>query len=121
MELLDQYERMSINLKLARGRKTKIKAGVKGCGEAPLGYKWKHEGLKKSIIVLDIKKAETVREIFSKYLEVQSIGKVKKYLDSKGYTTNRGKEFSAMSIRNILTNDFYVGKVGWRQLFHPAR
>ena len=38
IELLDQYERLNINLKLARGRRTKAKAGIKGCGIAPLGY-----------------------------------------------------------------------------------
>lgn len=113
MELLDQYDRMTINLKLARGRKAKVKSGEKGCGEAPLGYKWKHEGTNKPIIVLDDETASIVKEIFHKYLELESIGKVKKYLDSKGYKTNRGKEFSAMSIRNILSNEFYVGKINW--------
>lgn len=27
--------------------------------------------------------------------------------------TKRGKPFNAMGIRNILTNDFYIGKVSW--------
>ena len=38
--LLDQYERLSINLKLAKGRKTKARSGQKACGVAPLGYRW---------------------------------------------------------------------------------
>lgn len=116
MELLDQYERMSINLKLARGRKAKVKTGVKGCGETPLGYRWKHEGVQKPIVIIDEQTAPLVKEIFSKYLELGSVDKVRKYLEDKGYRTNRGKEFSAMSIRNILVNDFYTGKVNWGNL-----
>ncbi len=34
-ELLDQYERMSISLKLAKGRRTKAKCGTKGVGKCP--------------------------------------------------------------------------------------
>lgn len=113
MELLDQYDRMSIALKLARGRKTKVKTGVKGCGEAPIGYKWQHDKNDKPVIVIDEEKVGVVKEVFAKYLELGSIGKVKKYLDAKGYKTNRGKEFSAQSINNILTNEFYTGKLTW--------
>ncbi len=39
MELLDQYERLYINLKLSKVRKTKVKSGNKACGTAPIGYR----------------------------------------------------------------------------------
>lgn len=104
MELLDQYERMSIALKLARGRRTKAKHGHKACGKAPFGYKWEDNR-----IVIDESTAPVVRLIFKKYLELGSIGKVKKNLDKNGYTTDRGKFFSKQSIINILQNDFYKG------------
>lgn len=107
MELLDQYERLSIALKLSKGRKTKVKNGSKACGNAPLGYKWNN----KSEIIIDENTASTVNLIFKKYLELNSIGKVKKYLDEKLITTNHGKSFSKQSIINILSNDFYKGIV----------
>ncbi|USK69191.1 recombinase family protein [Peribacillus asahii] len=111
MELLDQYDRMNTNLKLAKGRRTKVKAtGQKGCGIAPIGYKWNHED-DKPVIEIDEDTVEMVKDVFSKYLELKSIGKVKKYLDEKGYRTQRGKEFSPQAINNILTNDFYKGIV----------
>jgi len=116
MELLDAYERMSINLKLARGRKSKAKSGVKACGESPIGYKWQHDGVEKPIVVIDTETAHVVKEIFSQYMTLGSIGKVRKHINDKGYKTNRGKEFSDMSIRNILTNGFYTGKVTWNEL-----
>lgn len=40
MEALDVYERMSISLKLARGRTVKARGGDKPAGVAPFGYKW---------------------------------------------------------------------------------
>lgn len=104
MELLDQYERMSINLKLAKGRRTKAKQGDKACGIAPLGYKWVDDK-----IVMDEDKAKVVTLIFSKYQELKSLGKVEKYLIKEGYKTNRGKNYSKQSIKNILMNDFYRG------------
>ena len=103
MELLDQYERLTINLKLARGRKTKAKAGDKGCGIAPLGYKWDNNAK----IVIDEPNAEKIKVIFTKYLELGSLGKVKLYLDDNNITTLRGKLFSKQAIQNILSNDFY--------------
>lgn len=116
MELLDAYERMSINLKLARGRKSKAKSGVKACGECPIGYKWQHDGVEKPIVVVDSETAPIVKEIFSQYMVLGSIGKVRKYLADKGYKTKRGNDFNDMSIRNILTNEFYTGKVTWNDI-----
>lgn len=107
MELLDQYERMSISLKLAKGRRTKAKGGTKATGTAPLGYKWND----KAEIIIDDDNKELIEIIFNKYLELQGLGKVKRYLDSKGYKTNRGNNFSTQAIKNILENSFYKGTV----------
>jgi site-specific DNA recombinase len=111
MELLDQYDRLCINKKLAKGRRQKARSGVKACGNAPIGYKWKHEGVKKPIIVIDEEKALIVKDIFKRYLEFKSLLKVQRYLKEKGYKTQKGKDFSVMAIRNILTNRFYIGEV----------
>jgi len=116
MELLDQYERMNTILRLARGRKSKATSGVKGSGETPLGYLWKHDGVDKPIVVIDEAQAKLVHLIFTKYLELGSIGKLKTYLNERSYTTKRGKAFNDMGIRNILTNDFYIGRVSWGEL-----
>ncbi|WP_231834333.1 recombinase family protein [Bacillus subtilis] len=110
MELLDQYDRMNTNLKLAKGRRSKVKSGQKGCGVAPIGYKWEHNS-DRPIIVVDEVNATIVRDIFKKYLEVKSIGKIQEYCNQKGYLTQRGKSFSAQAINNILKNPFYKGDI----------
>lgn len=106
MELLDQYERMSIALKLAKGRRTKAKSGKKGCGEAPLGYKWES-----SNIVIDPETAPIIETTFKKYLECKNASKVARFLNDNGYRTSRGNEFSRQSVFLILKNDFYKGVI----------
>ena len=105
MELLDQYERMSIAMKLSKGRRTKIKSGDKACGNAPLGYKWND----KAKITVDGESAAVIELIFKKYLELGSLGKLKRYLDVSGFKTSRGNKFSKQSLVEILRNDFYKG------------
>ena len=107
MELLDQYDRMNISIKLAKGRRTKSTTGKKPCGTAPLGYKWDIN----ANIIIDEETVDIVKTIFNKYVEIQSLGKVKKFLDENNYKTNTDKNFSKQSIKNILTNDFYKGIV----------
>ena len=106
-ELLDQYERLSINLKLAKGRKTKARAGQKACGVAPLGYRWTSA----AAIEIDPDGAELVKLIYTQYLKLGSIGKLKSYLDDGGHLTQRGNGFSKQALADILRNDFYKGVV----------
>ena len=105
MEALDQYERMSIALKLAKGRKTKAKSGLKACGNAPLGYKWNE----KAEIIIDEENAELIKFIFSKFMELKTIAKLQRVLTEAGYKTSQNKDFSFNSIKTILKNDFYKG------------
>lgn len=107
MEALDQYERMSIALKLAKGRKTKAKSGIKACGIAPLGYKWNN----KAQIIIDTENVELIKLMFSKLMELKSIAKLQRYLNEAGYQTKQGKDFSFNSIKKILKNDFYKGTI----------
>ncbi|QSO48416.1 recombinase family protein [Alicyclobacillus mengziensis] len=104
MELLDQYERLSIALKLSKGRRTKVRNGVKGCGRAPLGFVWRS-----AQIEVDEESASIVKLIFRKYLELQSVDRVLSYLDEHGFTTPKGTPFRKQSIVDILKNDFYIG------------
>lgn len=103
-ELLDQYERMTINLKLSKGRRTKARQGSKACGTAPIGYKWDNAN-----IIVDEAARPIVEEIYSKYMELGSFGKVQKYLIKEGHKTSTGKDFTRQAIQNILTNPFYKG------------
>lgn len=104
MELLDQYERLSIAMKLSKGRRTKVKQGEKGCGRTPLGYRWDS-----AHVEIDDTKASLVQLIFRKYMELRSVDRVISYLDQHGITTSKGTPFRKQSIVDILKNDFYIG------------
>lgn len=106
MELLDQYERMTISMKLAKGRKARAKTGNKPCGTAPYGYKWQGNE-----IVIDFNNNLVVQDIFKHYIELKSLAKLKTYCDDNGYKTSTGKDFSKQALKNIIENDFYIGVV----------
>jgi site-specific DNA recombinase len=106
MELLDQYDRMSIALKLAKGRRTKVKGGEKGCGNAPIGYRWSN-----AHILIDYDKAEIVKEMYSLCLKNKSSKAIADYFNNKGVTTYRGNQWSKQAVHLILTNDFYTGVI----------
>lgn len=106
MELLDQYERMTISMKLAKGRRARAKSGNKPCGTAPFGYKWDENR-----IVIDYNNNLIIQDIFGKYIDLKSLGKLKDYCDSMGYLTSNGKSFSKQALKNIIENDFYIGVV----------
>lgn len=106
LELLDQHEKMTIALKLSKGRKARAKAGSKPCGTAPYGYKWEENN-----IVIDYNNNLVVADIFRQYKALGSLEKVRLYCIEKGYKSATGKDFSKQSLANIINNDFYIGIV----------
>jgi DNA invertase Pin-like site-specific DNA recombinase len=106
MELLDQYDRLAIAMKMAKGRRAKAKKGEKACGLAPIGYKWINAD-----IVTDNQAADIVKDIFKAYVDLNSLQKVADYCATKGYKTQRGNNYSKATLKKMLNNDFYIGIV----------
>jgi site-specific DNA recombinase len=111
MELLDQYDRLSINMKLANGRRQKAIEGIKACGSAPLGYTWISKKNRAPHLVINRGEAIIVRAIFTQYLKKKSIQRVALTLEEKQYLTRSEKSFSSAGIAYILKNRFYIGEV----------
>lgn len=108
MEALDVYERMSISLKLARGRTVKAKGGDKPAGVAPFGYQYAAD---KKSVEIDPVEAATVRMMFSEAQKGLSLHKIADYLNAKDIKTRRGKAWSAGNVQVILRNRFYIGEL----------
>ena len=106
MEMLDEYEKMNIAIKLARGRVARARTGNKPCGTCPIGYKWVGNEVK-----IDAETAPTVCEIFRLYIETRSLRRTGRELTARGHLSNQGNEFSDMSLKKIIQNDFYIGVV----------
>ena len=61
IELLDQYQRLEISLKLGRGRNKKAQQGGYSGGNVALGYKVEKG---KKILVIDDRQAKTLQRVF---------------------------------------------------------
>lgn len=105
-ELLDEYERISIALKLARGRTTKAHKGDKPAGVTPYGYIYSAD--KKSVVVSD-GEAATIKRIFSLAQTGNSIQKIVDILNGEGLRTKQGKSWTKATIHGMLRNIFYTG------------
>lgn len=108
MEALDVYERMSISLKLARGRAIKAKGGDKPAGLCPFGYRYSDD--KKSVII-DEEEAIVVRKMFTLAQSGHSITQIIDTLNEAGYKSRRGNQWSRAAVHLILNNRFYIGEL----------
>lgn len=108
MELLDEWERLSIALKLARGRTMKAKGGDKPAGVCPFGYRYTAD---KKHIEIDPEEADITRLIFTEGQRGQSLQQIANVLNTRGLVTRRGKQWCAGSVQVILRNRFYVGEL----------
>lgn len=108
MGMLDQWERMTIARKLARGRATKADKGDKPAGVSPFGYRYTAD---KKHVELDLNEAAAVRLMFSEAQKGKSLHQVADILNAKGISTRRGKTWSAGNVQVILRNRFYIGEL----------
>ena len=109
MELLDQYERLEITLKLRHGRHRKASKGGYSGGGPAIGYSVQRGG---KVLTLDTEKVETVQRTFElrRKHPAWSLQQVADQLNREGYTTVQGKYFRRMQVKRILDRmDFYAG------------
>jgi DNA invertase Pin-like site-specific DNA recombinase len=111
-ELLDEYERISIALKLARGRTTKAHKGDKPAGVTPFGYTYSAD--KKSVVVVE-NEATEVKRIFNFAQSGYTIQKIVDTLNGEGLLTRQGKAWTKATIHGILRNVFYTGVLTHQQ------
>jgi DNA invertase Pin-like site-specific DNA recombinase len=101
MELLDQYERLEIALKLRRGRIRKATKGGYAGGGTAVGYKTKR-GMK--MLKPDAFKADTVRRVLQLRCAnpTWSLERIAVQLNLDGHTTARGSKFHRIQVKRIL-------------------
>ncbi len=84
------------------------KEGKIHCTNAPHGYEYSKDI--KNFIVNE-EEAKIVKLIYNMYLKGNGIRKIANYLNDNGYKTKNNCEWSLFLIRNILTNEFYIGSL----------
>ena len=116
MALVGEFERGTIAQNVKMGMCAKAKAG-EWCGGQVLGYDLvpleKQQGAKrtKTALTINEREAESVILIFNEYANGKGYKAITNQLNKLGYKTKKGNNFSVVSIRNILTNPVYIGKI----------
>jgi hypothetical protein len=118
-----QFEREVIGERVRDKISASKRKGIWVGGPIPLGY----ASANKKIAVAP-NDAETVRAIFRRYLELDSIGALMEDLDQRAIRTRRrrgaddrvsgGIRFGVGPLAHLLKNRFYVGEVAYRGEVH---
>ncbi|ABO65816.1 MULTISPECIES: recombinase family protein [Geobacillus] len=109
MELLDQYQRLEIALKLKKGQHKKAKEGGYAGGRVIFGYT-KPKGEKE--LKVHHEQAKVVKRVFElKRKHPQgSLAHIARVLNDEGYKTAQGKPFTKVQVKRILDRkSFYQG------------
>jgi DNA invertase Pin-like site-specific DNA recombinase len=104
LELLDQYQRLEIALKLSRGRRKKAEQGGYAGGGVAFGYTAK-KGTK--VIEIDPAQALTVRRLFElrELFPQWSLSRLAVQLNHDGLQTRRGKRFTDVQVKRMLDRE----------------
>lgn len=102
-----QLEREQIKERTWMGRVARAKTGLHhGGGYIPIGYNYSDGKL-----IIDPYEAEQVRKIFEWYLAGSSLKAITDRLQEEGYTNKYSSYNSWSSVRNILDNETYTGRL----------
>lgn len=82
------------------------KKGIWMGGPVPLGY-----DVNERKLIINKAEAEQVQHIFETYLKAGSVSKLVKQLNQQGMLSKKGKLYTRNSVRTILSNVLYLGKV----------
>ena len=103
LEAMDEYYSLNLGMEVRRGMEEKFsRGGVVSI--PPIGYEMGEEHY-----IIKEDEACIVREIYTRYLEGQSLEKIATSLNEEEKRTKRGKLFRAREIGYILSNPVYIG------------
>ena len=91
--------------RILEGMRAKAAKGL-GLGKTPFGYRIGSEGLFEPVP----EEAKVVRGIYKLYLnEGIGVRSIARLLNTEGYRTRRGADWSMVTVRDILRNHAYIG------------
>ena len=106
LSVFAQLEREQIKERTSIGRKARAKEGYfHGGGYDPIGYNYIDGEL-----VVNEYEAKQVREIFDLFIKATPINRIQNIMSEK-YTNRFGSWASHTSVRNVITQVLYIGKI----------
>lgn len=106
---------------MLKGRIRAVKKRGAKSGAIPYGYRRERyrdsNNCYRNRLVINEQEAKTVKMIFKLYLNLRSMTKVRQHLNTLGYKTRRGINWSQAGIAWILKNDTYRGYVRYGEVW----
>lgn len=117
-EWMDEYYSIRLSGEVIRGMTEKANRGGYLTG-ACYGYE-RRPG--EAVARINKEQAAVVRRIFELYAdEGYSFRSIARLLNSQNIRTRSGKLWDLSSVRYILDNPFYIGKIRWNYLYHKTK
>ena len=85
-------------------------------GNVPLGYEVKERKL-----LIKPKEAQIIRDIYQRYLELESVRVLQKEVAAKGICSAAGHIIGRSSLYKILSNPIYIGKIRHKNVLYPGQ
>jgi DNA invertase Pin-like site-specific DNA recombinase len=102
-----QFESESLSENVKWGMHKRFEKGDPcGCGTEVYGYRWDGKNF-----VIEPEEARVIQNMYDRLLRGDSVYAITKWLNSEGRETVRGKKFSMTTVRRILGNELYIGKL----------
>ena len=114
--LFARIELRTIKKRLRRGLMQTIEAGGY-VANAPYGYRKCKVGRLPSLEI-DEEQAPYIRHIYSRYLQGTGAHIIAEELNAMGSVPNRNARWGRSTVRQILRNPTYAGKVAWNRVKH---
>lgn len=111
LEGMAEFFSAELSQKVTRGmRESALKGRCVG-GHIPLGYR-----LEDHKLAINPETAPIVQEVFQRYAGGESVAKICRSLNAKGYKSAKNSPFNANSFRNMLRNERYVGVYKYKDI-----
>lgn len=109
IEWMDEYYSIRLSGEVMRGMTEKaMRGGYQSI--APFGYVTVGNGNPPE---LEPKQSKIVRRIYTDFLNGKTYNSISRYLNGLNIRTNSGNPFEARTVKYILENPFYCGKIRW--------
>lgn len=107
IEAMDEYYSINLAEEVKRGMNEKVSRG-EAVSIPSFGY-----DIKDGKYIPDPETAPVLKKIFADYLSGKGMITIARELNDNGYRTRRGNRFENRTIRYILKNPVYIGKIRW--------
>ena len=110
---LSRSEYRMITKRLRRGTMQSVQNGAY-MANAPFGYRKIRQGRLPTLEIVP-EEAECVRQIFQLYASGSGCTQIEQTVNAMGFHGRRGSRFNRSTIRLILENPVYIGKIRWEK------